>query len=347
MDCDKQRNPITTAKLGPADAAAVDVAMEARERAAAGQGALRFTGAGEPSGQDAERARRVAAIFAMLDRSVLEEPPAGLADRALARVARVRQQGRFARQVDDLTAAPVAFRWTELIAVAAVLLLGLSVLWPILVHTRGTALQAQCAQNLATAGTAIGSYAHDHNGLAPRAAVVPGSTWWNVGTPLGPGGAVQSNSANLYLLAREHYLKPGVLACPENPNAPAGMDDSQVDWPNGLAVSYSYQNQFGPALRLEAYPHIILLADKNPLFTVSSGDVHVLRFRDDLPAETNSALHQSRHGQNILRADGMVLWTNSPAINIDGHIDNIWTLPQVVHYTGTETPAPGHSQLVP
>jgi hypothetical protein len=34
-------------------------------------------------------------------------------------------------------------------------------------------------------------------------------------------------------------------------------------------------------------------------------------------------------------------------IEIDGHQDNIWALPGVVHYVGNETPAPGHSQLVP
>jgi hypothetical protein len=349
MEAGSQDYEIRTVTLGPADAAAVDSALESRARqqtspqTAAG---LHLAGAAVASEQEAVRARRVAELFALLDRCPVQDPPADLTDRALARIAHLRQQRRFARQVDDLTAPPVAFRWTELLAVAAVLMLGLSVLWPMLVHSRHDALQQDCAKNLAVAGSAIGSYANDHDDLPPRLPVKPGSVWWNVGAPAEPGGAAQSNSAHLYRLVRLGYVEPSALACPENANAPRDLSAGQADWPNGLAISYSYQNQFGPEVRLNDAPHMILLGDKNPLFTASADDMHVLHFRDDLPADSPSALHQSR-GQNVLRADGKVLWTSGPNITIDDHIDNIWTLPGVVHYTGTEVPAAGHSLLVP
>jgi hypothetical protein len=345
MDPNHPDTPLRAA-LGPADAAAVDAALEARTRDPAAAG-LHLTDPPAASQEEQQRARRVEAIFALLERCPVEEPSADLAERALARVAHARQQRRFARQVDELTAPPVAFRWTELIAVAAVLLLGLSVLWPMLVQSHHDALQADCARHLAVAGSALGSYANDHDGLLPRAPVAPGSAWWNVGAPPTPSGAVQSNSANLYLLARQHYLEPDTLACPENPNAPRTLDPAQSDWPNGLAVSYSYQNQFGAPARLSEFPHLIVLADKNPLFTVLPDNMHVLHFREDLPPDSPSALHPSPHGQNVLRASGQVLWTSSPVMEIDGHTDNIWTLPGVVHYNGTETPAPGHSHLIP
>jgi hypothetical protein len=341
--------------LSPDDGRALDALLETRAaqdstgRTAAQAG---FRLAASPSNKSGgaadDRARRVEAVLHLLDQCPAEDPPADLLERAMTGIANQRQKDRFARQVESVSTPPVAFRWTELIAVAAVLLIGVSLMWPVLSHSRSEARKAECQANLGAAGAAMGSYAHDHNGYMPHAAIAPGATWWGVGQTASATAPAQSNSTHLFLLVRGGYITSGQLSCPENGNAPRNLSPEMCDWPNPPALSYSYQNQFTTQpQRLADFPQMAVLADKNPLFAVSAANPRALQFRRELALDTPSALHSGR-GQNVLLAGGSASWDVSPIVKHDGMDDNIWAVNGVTSYNGTQVPTqPGDAHLVP
>ena len=114
-----------------------------------------------------------------------------------AHVQEARQRQRFAQQVEALTGGSSGrFLGADLLAVAAMMLIGASLLLPVLNRMRADARQAACAGNLAVAGTAFGRYATDHGHTLPRGKVRPGTVRWSVGQPEQPEGLVQSNSAH-------------------------------------------------------------------------------------------------------------------------------------------------------
>jgi len=235
-------------------------------------------------------------------------------------------------------------RWPEVVAIAAMILMAVSVALPSLVRMREDARRSVDQANLQMAGIALGQYAVDNHGVLPRWEATPGTPWFNVGQPLSEQMQTESNSANLYKLIREQYVRPGDLNSPLNINAPRVLDVNGYDWASPEAVSYSYQNQYTPdAVLLEGQPDMAVLASKNPMFNIRP---HVGVELRELSPDAGSALHGMR-GQNVLLNDGSANWTTNPVMP-DG--DNIWLVddPSVIRYLGTESPAgPGDSFLVP
>jgi hypothetical protein len=204
------------------------------------------------------------------------------------------------------------WRLADLVSVAAVLLIGASVIWPMAASVRNHALRTGCASNLAAVASALGVYSNDFQGELPMAtAGFGGGTWWNVGA--GPG---KSNSANLFTLARARYASLTDLACGGNQHAVRGTcSQESTDWGSIQQVSYSYQiidRAAGPAPTWSREPGSIVLADRSPVtLRASRGEpVYILE---------NSPNHDGR-GQWILRNDGSSVWTNSPEVGGD----NIW-----------------------
>ncbi len=226
---------------------------------------------------------------------------------------------------------PIAFRWRELIAVAAMLLIGFSLLFPVMNRTRSDAMRVRCASHLGASYMAIGSYHADHDSL-PRYDVQVGAKWWNVGQPV-RNGVVESNSAHLFLLPRNQYLaNTKNLGCPSNPDAPK-VAATAFDWPNARAVSYSYQNQYThQPIQMGLVNDVALLADKNPLFTPTA-DGFSLMFNEKHDASKSGHRHNNP-GQMVLLIDGRVQWTQTPMIGGD----NIYTAQGIENYTGTESP---------
>jgi hypothetical protein len=339
---DQQPEPTRPATLSPADALVLDAVLASLSEPNRPASAL--------PPQDSARAQRVTDWLNLLDQCPAEPPPADLLQRTLARVHEARQTRRFAQQVQALTAPPVAFRWHELFAVAAVLLIAATVVWPMLIQSRADARRLACADNLRQAGMAFGYYAADHAGMLPRHAVQSNTPWYKVAQVSNEHGPVQSNSAHLYLLARRGYIHPNTLACPENEYAPRNMAASLYDWPSARAVSYSYQNQYTPEpIRLER-ANIAILADKNPLFVIQQTGVGeggtfrgtiTLTFRRERAADSPSDAHGQLRGQNVLTTRGDVTFKVEPMLATPGSAepDNIWLAGQVTDYVGTETPA--------
>ncbi len=300
-----------------------------------------------------DRCENLASVLALLDRDTASDVdvPEDLAARTLHAVQQARQRERFAQQIDMLRHGPrtTGVSWKQVFSAAAVLLIGVSLLLPMMSKASHTGQQMACMSNMGLIGSAFNSYAADHAGVLPRGRSMPGSPWWNVGLPnaVTDDGTVFSNSAHLYTLVRAGYLEPGTLACKTNEFAPPDgqMTVSHLDFKTPLAVSYSYQNQFTlEPLRVDdAKPAFVVLADKNPLFIAKAGRIV---FDDDTAPTTPSRLHGGR-GQNALSIDGHAQWTITPATPAeigqpDEQPDVFWSVlgkRDDYRYTGEELPA--------
>jgi hypothetical protein len=224
---------------------------------------------------------------------------------------------------------PVRFstgRLMDLVSVAAMLLVGVGVLWPALSAAREQSRRYACEGNFGRTAASMAVYAGANNDELPMVTAGLGlpsfsglgspsvgrdsGRWWEVGNRQGT-----SNSANLYTLARAGYSDLNALACPGNPNAARGTPGyDDVDWANIQQVSYSYQIMFGPKR-----PHwndssrVAVLADRSPVI------LRAIRNDIILPYE-NSPNHGGK-GQAVLFTDGSALWLPTPELD---NGDNIW-----------------------
>lgn len=238
------------------------------------------------------------------------------------------------------------FQFADLVSVAALLLIGTAVLWPILSGTMQYNRRLACQANMQAASLGFGQYARDFRDFLPMASASPaGNPWWEVGR-----SPEFSNSANQYTLARASYAKVADLACTGNPNAcRAEPRPGAVDWERLGQVSYSYRIMFGRASRtLTPTGESVLLADRSPMVIVGPATLTIYPFR-------NSANHGGK-GQNVLTGDGSVAFMQTPVTRAG---DNLW-LPRFIEVAlsrlgrpsdseqikGTETPAADEDAFV-
>lgn len=262
------------------------------------------------------------------------ESDGALVDRTLAAVAQAREEAgpypfRGAWRSD--------FRLADLVSVAAMLLIAVSVVWPVMSTARSQASKMACADNLRTVASAMSQYAGSNRDHLPMAtASLGGGRWWDVGSTSG-----SSNSSNLFTLARSGFASLASLACPGNPDAcrTEASPDAR-DWSRLEEVSYSYQIMFGPGRRtLQGSDRAPVLSDRSPVV------LRAVRGLVIYPWES-SPNHASR-GQEILFSDGSAEWHRTPTLSSG---DNIW-LPRIIEdalrqiamsrglrLQGTETP---------
>lgn len=283
------------AVLSPEDEDALDAFVTERFQAERVASALR------------PRAERLARIGAMVTSPVSTSggAPADLAERTLRHIpVRVRRQDRATRL------SLGSFRMTDLVSVAATLLICASVLIPLVSTVRAQQTRGSCGANFASLAGAFGTYSGDYRDQLPMAAAgLGGPTWWEVGA--GPG---RSNSANLFRLPKLRYTTLSTMRCPTNGEAPTGPCAAGAeDWSCLSEVSYSYQNMFGERRpRWKMGPGLVILGDASP---VIRGAIQGVAW---VPNQ-NSTNHGGR-GQWVLRNDGSGAWVTSPVV--DG--DNIW-----------------------
>ena len=331
--------PIAT--LGPDDAAALDALIEAR--ASGRDRGPRPAGAGPATAS-------LDALLNLLNHDAAALPDADperdqtLVAATLERCREARQRRRFHHQVASLAhgrgPAGASSAWRQVMAAAGVVLLALSLLLPALQHGGTFAERMVCQNNLGLAGRGLAAYAADFGGLMPRAPMRENGKWWNVGQASDDEGKVESNSAHLYLLVRRGHLNPEDLACPSNAHADdVPLTRGDHDWAKPEQVSFSFQNVSGRSVRLVRTPDLAVLADKNPLFVARAGQV---TFDPEADVDSPSRQHGGS-GQNVLRADGVVVWTIRPTLKkhdlFDDRADNIWVASGVRDYDGDEHPA--------
>lgn len=221
-------------------------------------------------------------------------------------------------------------RLSDIISVAAVVLIGCSVVFPIMGALNERQRRAVCLTNLGRTASAMSSYASSNRDSLPIAtASLGGGKWWDVDSN-------HSNSSNLYTLARDGYTTLASLACPGNPSAATAAPSPEArDWRRLEEVSYSYQIMFGPAKPNWAYgPRTVVLADRSPV---------VLRaIRGELIDPMANAPNHKGAGQHALSNDGSVLWATSPVLK---NGDNIW-LPKVLEMRVQQVSGRGMTPLV-
>lgn len=212
-------------------------------------------------------------------------------------------------------AARGGFRFNDLIAVAAMLLLASAVAIPVFGSVRQQQVQSACFGRLGSVAMAVGQYAGDHRDTLPMATAGFGSSWMRVGQD-----ASESNSANLFTLARTGHATVSQLACPGNPFAPETMEATTGrDWRQLREVSFSYQILPEELRRVYALPAgSVVLTDRSPV---------VLRAAAGQPIvpEENSPNHRTSAGeglgQHLLHLDGSTEFVTSPVL---ARGDNLW-----------------------
>lgn len=294
---------------------------------------------------DRPRGQKIVALLGVLDALPVDDRAGDgvgdlLVERTLQTIRQTRQREQAEQNHHGLNGGMgPSIRLNDLVAVAAVLVIGLTLAMPLLSHQRSEARRIAGQANLAAASMGFESYAQANDGRLPAVKAHPGDVWWDINS-FNEDGSARSNSAHLFLLIRSGHVQPSDLNCPENPHA---LDDETFarlrlkfdlkDWPNAGSISFSYQNQFAERpVKWTARPGIAILADKNPLFTAGGQ-------RDGVEPTSPSPNHLSLGGQNVLFNDGSVRWVASPILGPSG--DNIWQSEDHDEstYTGTETPA--------
>jgi hypothetical protein len=263
------------------------------------------------------RARQAMRIFDELrveDVSAVES--ADLADRTmdLIRVHEQRERAWSATAASELGERRRGLRLADLGSIAAIVLIGVAIFWPVLGGLKASAERRICEQNMHNAGVGFGLHASDQAGRLPMhqaslLRVAPGlASWWDVGTPQ------RSHSANLFQLVGGGYATIEDLACPGNHRAPVSLWGEAEDWRSPEEVSYSYQLFGGRSEpRLHELDRAVLLTDKSPV---------VVRARrgERVYAEERSHNHGGA-GQHVLFSDGSASWLTRP-VTPSG--DNLW-----------------------
>ncbi|MDF1808398.1 MAG: hypothetical protein P1U42_01750 [Phycisphaerales bacterium] len=235
-----------------------------------------------------------------------------LIDRTLATIQSHIDQELSSMEISESRRGGFSVRWSDLISVAAMLLLVGSIAMPIMSGVRSSSQQNMCYDNMHATANAFGLYAGSNRDMLPMATAGFGSTWMDVGsTP------ERSNSSNLFTLIRSGLAGLDDLACPSNPNALTGEADPDAwDWNSLNEISYSYRIMPPGGIRatsIQMPVRVVLLADRSPVILRAAK-------RQPVIPEENSPNHQG-DGQHMLMLDGGAQWATSPIINRQ---DNIW-----------------------
>ncbi len=261
-----------------------------------------------------ERARKVEQLAALVRESPATAP-ADLADRTMTFVQNAIDASDASHRLPE-AGRGFRLRISDVVSVAAMLLIGASVVWPILTSVREQSRRELCQGNLADVVRAFGGYASDYRSALPSAtAGYAGGTWLATGRD-----PSRSNSANLYRLVESRYVEISELACPGNPRArleAAGPDEH--DWRAFEEVSYSYRVMAGAVPQWgDPTVRTVVLADRSPVF---------LRAVRGLPVHPMAGSpNHGGLGQHVVFNDGTVAWSREPVMNGE---DNIW-LPRSV-----------------
>ena len=295
-------NPVT---LSAADGEALD-AIVALRRQGLNDGPM-------PAGVR-ERVSQVQDVLSILDRAADEPVPEGLADHAIQAIEKDRQSLHQRSTLSTMAIASdrqgtIGIR--QIATTAALLLMALSILLPMLNNAQRNAQIAQCSENLAGLGADLQQIAFDNKDATHR----PAQPEANVFNPLAKfarsgldGSVLPANQTSFFVLLDEQRVASKHLACPTGSrNDPASLYNGQNPAAGGPFRIF-----------LKARP---IFADTNPLYKVTSKGL----VRDsEVPSLTRSINHAGL-GQNVLISDGSVRWMIRPALSRDADSsDNIW-----------------------
>jgi hypothetical protein len=254
------------------------------------------------------RAQQHAARLASLD-----VPIDGAQREALVSATLVRVQARIDSGESRFKLEPVRgggglrnFRWSDVISVAALLMLASAVIMPMVGMVRNHARQTACQAGLGSALQGFGKYANDYRESLPMASASrAGNSWWEFGTP------ERSNSANLFTAVKTKYIKPVELACPGNPTACRSVSEGKQDW---------------------SCSGVVVVADRSPVI--------VKALRGERINPTANSENHGGMGEQVAMSDGQVQWLKSPVL---ANGDNIW-LPRSIEVIITRLQEPTRAE---
>jgi hypothetical protein len=244
---------------------------------------------------DQRRVDSLVDLFELLEDYPVEDADESLVHATLARVDRCEEQRASRMAFSEAAEAGELpgrsrFRMPDFVSVAAVILIGASVVWPLTSHLNRRSIDTGCANNMRRMGLAFDQYASDFNGAMPVAQAGMFSNW----------NTTRHNTVNLDPLLQGGYCDRGHLSCPGHQGH--------------FGESYSYQWQVPGHRMIWGVDRVtLMLGDRNPL-------IDGARAGQWLPALTISLNHGGR-GQNVLSTDGSWVWFVEPVF---GHNDNIW-----------------------
>lgn len=234
---------------------------------------------------DRARVDALMATFGLLEDYPVADAEEVLVHATLARVWRARSR-RTLEPASDRTGW--RFRVPDVLSMAALVLIGVSVAWPILGAVRARSIDARCVANLRALGTGFSMYANEHEGRVPIAMAGFGS------------GSAAAFWIDPVPVAQAGYCEHGHLNCPGHDH---GMGYSRQVLPGHARVAWL------------TGPSRAVMGDRNPVIDARENAV----FADPF---TNSGNHRGR-GQNVLMLDGSTPWLDKPLVDAD---DNIWLI---------------------
>jgi hypothetical protein len=222
------------------------------------------------------------------------------------------------------------FSLRELLSLAAAIAIFVGVFVPGYNHARLASQRTLCQNNMRLIGAGLGGYAHDNDGQMPYVAGMPIDGVWAPTSSATPGYRYVSNSGNLFPLVTQKYVNPSVFVHRAGDTA---MSLKQVSTANNFAPrnnSYSVHFIDQPQRQSSFDPNAPLISDLTPLFDDNRQLVNG-------PIPVNSTSHGALNGQNVLRGNQSVIWTNTPNVGLGN--DDIYRLIGVDKYTGHERPS--------
>ncbi len=216
----------------------------------------------------------------------------------LARVDRAARDESDRLQIGAARSTAGSGQWRDIVAIAAVALLVVSVAVPVLSYVKSKQAISSCAANLHQIAGGLEGFVNDHGSLPMSAGFMLPSGQ----LPNGPAHAF-SAADSLNALVTEGYCKAGCLAC-----------SSDVESNPRYAVQMASPNH---PMQWRSGVRRPLVADRNPLIDAlrAGGSITVLSI--------NSPCH-GFSGQNVLFTDGTVEFLTTPNFVIAGEIDYLY-----------------------
>ena len=239
---------------------------------------------------DAKRLDAVASVFSLLEDYPVEDAHESLISATIARIHRVEEGSAIAGQIGLNEPEEGRSRWRipDFVSIAAIILIGVSVAWPILGAVRQRAIDTACVTNLSALGTGFDMFARDNHGQVPMAVA-------------GFGGSVAAKWVDPYALVEASYCDHNHCNCPGH-HATSGYSRQII--PSGEHFSWL------------TGPTTAIIGDRNPVIDARAT-------ADIIDPHANSINHRGR-GQNILMKDISTRWLEAPVM--DNTTDNIWLI---------------------
>ncbi len=243
------------------------------------------------------------ALLTPLDTWELEPCPDELAERTIVRLVACANSGHEGLEelLADEQARPVTVKigfwrnFSEMVAVAAAIMLIAGVLLPIFNRERQRYWKQRCQAQLSSIFGGLSNYVEDHDGRSPAVTGKPGRQW---------------NTQCLYLPLKLGYIKDSALfICPGRGSSRAAkFDISRVaeydDFPLRRYVTYSPRKRCPDSSNAHRFYEGPILSDRNPIFD-NGASVTFKKRLDQAIMRANSRNHRGK-GQNVLGHDGSV-----------------------------------------